>query len=366
MYNENVSKEGISLIRKYTNLVKKYNDGISLAIGEPCIKVDQRIIDKTKEALDDNLYTYTSAQGDNELIECICKKENVCCDNVLVTLGSSEGIFISLLTLLNKDDEVIIITPCYPQYSPVVRFCGGKEVYVDTSKTNFIPTYDDLISAITNKTKAIIVNSPANPTGVSYSNETLKMINDLAIKNNFFILSDDVYEQIFFKNKSTFKFDLNNTISLKSFSKTYGMTGYRLGYIIANKDTISQLLKVHSYIAISAPIFTQKAGIEALNIDNIDYSFLHNNLKIITSFLNDNNIEYIDINGGIFLFVSIKKYNMTSIEFCDKLLEKYHVACVPGDAFLASDYIRINFAINSDKLFESLQRIQEFIVTLER
>ncbi len=365
MYNKNVLNEEVSLIRKYTSKVSEYEDGISLAIGEPYIKIDQKIIDATKNSLDKEEYNYTNAQGDNSLINEICIKEKVNKSNVLITQGSSIGIFISLLSILNIDEEVIIITPCYPQYAPVVNFCNGKVIYVDTLNTNLIPTEEEILKKISNKTKAIIINSPSNPTGITYDINTLNMINSIAKKHNIFIITDDVYEHLIYQKKCNFNYDLTNTIILKSFSKTYGMTGYRLGYILSSEETIKQLIKLHSYLMISAPIFTQKAAVEALKISNINYNYFSNNLSILKKFLDDSNIEYIDATGGIFLFINIKKFNLTCVEFCDLLLSKYHVSCVPGICFKASGYIRVNFAIETNKLITAISRINLFINTLK-
>lgn len=366
MYNNIVVNTEESLIRKYTSKVKQYEDGISLAIGEPFCEVNKNIIRKTKESLDNKETKYTNAQGDTKLIEAICKKENVNNDEVLVTLGSSEGIFITLLSILNPEDEVIIITPCYPQYTPVVQFCCAKVKYVDTLKTNNVPTKEEIQKVITNKTKAIIINSPANPTGKSYDKETLEIINHLSIKHNFFIICDDVYECLTYKKIEKFEKENSKIIKLKSFSKTYGMTGFRLGYIIADKMTIKEILKVHSYLAISVPVFIQKAGVEALKITEFNNHFLQENLKIIIDFLDRNNLSYISVDGGIFIFINIKKTNKTSIQFCDELLDEFHVACVPGNCFLAPDYIRINFGVKKEELLESLSRIQQYINQLKK
>lgn len=361
MYNKNILNEEESLIRKYTTLVKQYDDGISLALGEPFLDVREDIINATINSLNLRECKYTNAQGDEELLNKISIYENVDKDELLITAGSSEGIFISLLSILNKDEEVIIITPCYPQYSPVVRFCNGKVVYVDTSLTKFIPTEEQILDAITKSTKAIIINSPSNPTGIVYDYETLKMINSIAKKYNLFIICDDVYEHLVYENKCNFTFDKNLCITLKSFSKTYSMTGYRLGYIIASKNTIKQLLKVHSYLMISVPVFIQKAGLYALDINNFNYDKLKNNLMYIKNTLTKNNIEFINVSGGIFIFLDIRNYHLSSIEFCDLLLEKFHVACVPGEAFMTPGFIRINFAVSSKTLDIATKKIIKFI-----
>ncbi len=313
-----------------------------------------------------NECSYTNAQGDENLIKSICLKEKVNKENVLVTLGASEGIFISLLSLLNKDDEVIIITPCYPQYEPVVKFCNGKVRYVDTSDSKFIPTYNDLVKEITNKTKVLILNSPANPTGIMYDIEILEMIDNLAKENNFIILCDDVYESLCYKKKIKFNFDLNHTIYLKSFSKSYAMTGYRLGYVITNEVILKQLLKVHSYLTISLPIFIQRAGEEALKLNCINKREIIENLNYTYKFLNNLNIEYLDVDGGIFIFVDIRQFDISSIEFCDLFLEKYHVACVPGICFKAEGFIRINFAVKKEILINGLLKLEHFITSLKR
>lgn len=366
MYNDKVVSEELSLIRKFTSEVVKYNDGISLAIGEPYMKVDDRIIERTKKSLDNNECGYTNAQGDIELIKSICEKEAVEESNVLVTYGSSEAIFISLLTLLNKDDEVIIIVPCYPQYAPVVKFCNGIIRYVETKYTGYVPTYDNIIKNINSRTKVIIINTPSNPTGLSYDVDTLQMIQDIAIKYDIFVISDDVYDCLSYGEKVSFKYNLDSSITLKSFSKTYGMTGYRLGYVISNNETIKQLLKVHSYLAISIPTFVQKGGVEALRCDDLNYSYFLNNLNYIRTFLEEEHIEYLDVSGGIFIFVNISKYNISSEIFCEQFLEKYHVACVPGICFLDDDFIRVNFAVKKEDLVEGLRRFKMYIKELKK
>lgn len=361
IFNKNILEVENSLIRKYTTLVSKYEDGISLAIGEPCININKYIIEETIKSLNNLECSYTNSQGYIELINAISKKENVLNENILVTFGSSEGIFISLLALIEKDDEVIVFTPCYPQYEPVIKFCGGTVKFVETLDTNCIPIKEKLLSVISDKTKVIILNTPSNPTGVSYDKTTLEMLVDVSKKYNFTILSDDVYEYINYTKKEDFKFDLNNTIKLKSFSKTYGMTGFRLGYILASEEVIKELQKIHSYLMISVPIFTQKAGVKALELETINYDILQSNLLYTIDFLKKNNLDYIDVNGGIFIFIKVPN-NFNNCEvFCDELLAEYHVACVPGICFKAKGYFRLNFAVERCKLEEALIRIESFL-----
>lgn len=354
--NSNVINEEVSLIRQFNTKVRQYKDGISFAIGEPEYVVNNSIITKTKEALDNKDYKYTNAQGDLELLDAIAKKEKVDTSNVLITSGASEGIFISLVSLLQKEDEVIIITPCYPQYAPVVKFLGGIVKYLNTEDTNFMPTYSGLISLITNKTKAIIINTPANPTGIIYDSATMKMINEISINHNIYLLCDDVYESLCFIERKPHPFKLKNTIFFKSFSKSYAMTGFRLGYIITNEYMIQQLLKVHSYLSISIPPFIQKAGIQALSTGTIKKDFIIRNLDYITTILIEENISFIDVEGGIFIFINIEEFQLDSISFCTKFLEEYHVACVPGICFNHDNFIRINFAISNDKLVDGLNK----------
>lgn len=362
--NENVLRENFSLIRKYTGMVKKYSDGISFAIGEPCVDVKENIVNKTIEALQNKKYKYDNAQGNDELISEICIKEKVNKENILVTNGASEAIFITLLTILNKGDQVIVINPSYSQYAPVINFCGGEVVYLDTFDTNYVPSYAKLINLISDKTKAIIVNNPSNPTGVIYDNSTLQMINDVAIKYNLFILCDDVYENLCYIDRKPFSFSNNNTAYFKSFSKTYAMTGFRLGYVISSEKLIKNLLKVHSYTTISIPTFVQKAGVEALRSSGIKKEVFYKNLEIMYEFLNEENIDYIEVDGGIFIFVNITQFDITSTTFCDELLERYHVACVPGICFNDDNFIRINFAVKRVDLYKGIERIRSYIKEL--
>ncbi len=359
--NNNVIREEESLIRKYTTNILKYKDGISLAIGEPYFDINSKIIDATKKSLDDKEYKYCSAQGDLELIELISLKENVNKEKILITNGASEAIFISLLTLLNTNDDVVIINPSYPQYAPLVKMLNCNVIYLDTFDTNYIPTYSSLISLITRNTKAIILNNPSNPTGIIYDKVTLKMIHDICIKYNIHLISDDVYEDIYFINDKKFKLPEKNTIKIKSFSKTYCMTGYRLGYLVAESVLMNQLHKVHSYLTICVPKFIQKAGVHALMTPKLKVEELRKNLNILYSFLDEHQVEYIEVMGGIFIFINIEEFGLSSIHFCDIFLEKYHVACVPGSCFKQEGYIRINFAVKRSDLIDGIKRLEEFI-----
>lgn len=197
-----------------------------------------------------------------------------------------------------------------------------------------------------------------------YDKSTLNMINELAKKNNFYILCDDVYESLCYKEKCVYPFDLSHVIFLKSFSKTYGMTGYRLGYIIANDNVVKELLKVHSYLNISVPVFIQKAGVEALDLKRNSYKNIKENLSITYDYLNQINIPFLDVDGGIFIFIDIREFNVNSIEFCDMFLSKYHVACVPGICFKCEGFIRVNFAIKKQELITGLNRLEDFVCTI--
>ncbi len=356
MFNKSISEVNESLIRYYNNEVKKYKDGISLAIGEPFAKVDNNVIDSLKKSLDRGEYKYINAAGDKELIRAIALKHNIEEDNILITNGSSEGVFISLLALINEGEEVILFNPVYPQYEPVISFVKGVVKFIDYDE-NFEPNIDDFKNKISTKTKVIIINSPSNPSGKIYSNIILKTIEEVCLKNNIIIISDDVYEDIKYLNFNEYKLSLPNTIFLKSFSKTYGMTGFRLGYIIAEKSIIKQLTKVHSYLNISVPQFIQKSGVKALENGCCNINNYSRNLNYIYKVFKKNNIRYIEVDGGIFIMFNVSELGIDDKLFCDILLDKYHVAAVPGNAFNLPGYIRINFCIKYNILVKGLKRI---------
>lgn len=364
MIVERIRNESFSLIRKYTDLAKSVGDSISLAIGEPNFDTDNKIIDAVVDSLKKGETHYCNARGLDDLVAAITEKEKILKNEVLVTLGGTEALFITLMGIINPGDEVIVITPAYPHYGPCIRYFGGVCKFLDTSETDFEPTFNGLIELVSDKTKGIIINSPCNPTGIIYQALTLKMIEVVAKKNNICIICDDVYEEITFYNSKKYKFNLDNAVYIKSFSKSYNMTGFRIGYLFSNKLMVDNLLKIHSYLSISLPTFIQRGAVVALKNVKPNLSVYTKNLYYCLEILESLQLSYITPEGGIYIFINILEFDCSSEKFCDDLFLKYHLACVPGIAFLAEGYIRINYCLSYDDLVLALDRFSKYIINL--
>ncbi len=364
MIVERIRNESFSLIRKYTDLAKSVKNSISLAIGEPNFDTDKKIIDEVVNSLRNKETHYCNARGLDDLVDAISAKEKVLKNEVLVTLGGTEALFITLMGIIDPLDEVIVITPSYPHYGHCIRYFGGVCKFLDTSNSDFEPTFNGLIELISEKTKGIIINSPCNPTGIIYQPQTLKMIEVVAKKNNICIICDDVYEEITFYNCKKYKFSLENAVYIKSFSKSYNMTGFRVGYLVSNKFMVDNLLKIHSYLSISLPVFIQRGALVALNDVKPSTSEYVKNLNYCLEALDSLQLSYITPEGGIYIFINILEFDSSSERFCDDLFESYHVACVPGVAFLAEGYIRINYCLCYEDLVLALERFSQYIITL--
>ncbi len=362
-------------IRRFFELIIGRDDVISLGVGEPDFAVPWRIREEIIYALEKGMTSYTSNFGLKELREAISeyyRKFGVECDakNVLVTTGVSEGVDIALRAILNEGDGVLIPEPCYVSYSPLTSLTGGEAVAIPTTP-NFRPSYE-LINEYARLTKprAIVINYPNNPTGVSYSKKELEEIADAAIEHDMIVISDEIYAELSYTFKHISIASLNGmqerTIILNGFSKAFAMTGLRIGYAIAPADILEGMLKIHQYCMLCAPVTAQIGALEALRNGEDELEKMRAEYIRRRNFFVKRIRKVLDIkmpDGAFYAFPSIKSAGLSSEEFAERLLFEKNVAVVPGNAFgeCGEGYIRCAYAVDMEKLRDAADRIVEFV-----
>lgn len=378
-----VSELPFSGIRKFFDVASTMDDVVSLGVGEPDFLTPWIIREEAIYSLENRRTNYSSNAGLLELRKSISKyiEETIGVSynpesEIVVTVGASEGIDITLRTILEPNDEVLIVEPCYVSYMPCVVLAGGVPISVPTKVENgFKVTKKDIEAKISDKTKAIIICYPNNPTGAIMTINELKEISELIIKHNLLVISDEIYSELTYDGFSHCSIAslpnmFERTVVINGFSKAYSMTGWRLGYALAPKELMKHMIKVHQYIIMCAPTISQYAGIEALKHANEDvekmreeYSkrrmFLVNGLKSLGLSVNTPK-------GAFYVFPSIQKTPFTSDEFCNELLYKQKLAVVPGNAFGESGegFIRCSYAYKKESLSKALERMDKFLQTL--
>ncbi len=364
-------------IRKFFDIVNTMDDAISLGVGEPDFVTPWHIRDAGIYSLEKGHTYYTSNAGLKELREEICnyyKKFDINCtsDEVLVTVGGSEAIDLAIRTVIEPGDEVIIHEPSFVCYKPCISLAGGVPVVIETKKEDaFRVTAKDIEKSITPKTKMLILSFPNNPTGAIMRKEDLEPIADLAIKHNLIVLSDEIYAELTYDAKHFSIASLDGmkerTIVVNGFSKAFAMTGWRLGFAMANKEILKAMTKVHQYAIMSSPTTSQYSAIEALRNGagsiRMMVSEYNKRRKIITNGFNEMGLTCFDPKGAFYIFPSIKSTNMTSTEFCENLLRDQKVALVPGNAFGDSGegFVRVSYAYSLEQINEAMRRIKLFM-----
>ncbi|MDK2886650.1 MAG: aspartate aminotransferase [Thermosipho sp. (in: thermotogales)] len=353
-----------------TKLKKEGKNVINLTTGEPDFPTPEEIKLKAKEALDKDFTKYTNSKGIPELrktISILLEKKGIFFneDEIIVTNGGKQAIFNALLSILDKDDEIILFSPMWVSYIPMVLITGAKPVIIKTKFENeFLPDLEELKKSITPKTRAILVNSPNNPTGSVYPEEIVKKISEIANENNLFVIADEVYDSLVYEGKfTTFSKFVNPEllIYINAFSKTYSMTGWRLGYAaLKNKKIYERIAKLQGHTTSSVNSIAQYAATVANEIDN---SYMIEEFKRRRNFTvkmaKSIGLDFVYPKGAFYLFFK------TPIEddeiFCEKLLEEKLVALVPGSAFDAKGFVRLSFANSIENLEEGFRRIKEFL-----
>lgn len=358
-----------------SDLAKKYDDIINLSLGDPDLTTDERIIEKAFEDAKNGHTHYTDTLGDLELRKEISKyymesyeynlRENEC----LVTTSGCQAMWLILESILDDGDEVIIPEPYFTPYPQQIALARGKAVILETfEEDEFQVDVDRLEKCITNRTKAIIINTPSNPTGTCYSRETLEKIAKVAIKHDLIVIADDIYTAFSYAEPfipiTTLDGMRERTISIRSFSKDYCMTGWRIGYIVAPKFMIDIMKDVNENNVFTAPSISQRAALHALRMRREIQPAIVEEFKNRAYYAYERirEIPYLSVlppRGSLYIFVNIKKTGLTSKEFSDKLLEKYHMLVIPGNAFGKSGegYVRVALTVGVDKLKIAFDRL---------
>lgn len=366
-------------IRKFFDLAAEMPECISLGVGEPDFKTPWSVRETAIRTLEQGRTRYTANAGLKELrleIAAYLKRRfNLEYDEkeLLVTVGGSEAIDMAIRALVEPGDEVIIPEPCFVCYEPITSLTGGVPVHVGTSAENgFKLTPEALLGAITPKTKLIIFPYPNNPTGAIMSKEDLAPIAEILRDKNIMVLSDEIYSELTYgadRHVSIAEFPgmRERTIVVNGFSKTYAMTGWRLGYAAGPRPVIKVMTKIHQSCIMSAPTTSQYAAITALRSCDDAVAAMraeyNERRRFMVKKLNDIGLTTFDPNGAFYVFPSIAMSGFTSQEFCTKLLEEEHVAIVPGDAFGAcgEGYARISYAYSVQHLETAMRRIERFV-----
>lgn len=367
----------IELNSKAIELQNKGYEIVRLTAGEPDFDTPEPIINAAYQAMKEGKTKYTDNKGIKELRQKIAQytnkkystnyKEN----NIIVTNGGKQSLFNALLLITNPGDEIIVIDPSWVSYDAQIRMVGGIPVHIKTTKeNNYIPEEKELEKALTNKTKAIIINSPNNPTGVVYDKEFLSFISRLSIEHDLIIISDEVYDALVYDGNYTsitnFEESRDRTILINSFSKTWSMTGWRVGYTIANEKIVTQLAKIQSHSTSNVNTPSQYAALKALEIDN---SYMVKEFKKRRDYLYDEfkklGLTNDKPKGAFYYFIDISNYGLSDKDFCEKLLE-YGLAVVPGSAFFSDGHIRLSFAASMDDLQKAVEILKKFLTDLEK
>jgi len=373
--NKNIEQLEMSGIRLFTAQASSHENVIKLTIGEPTFSTPEPIKNALKQSLDRNRTFYPSFAGsDTFKKEIIAYEKRVngveyAMDEVLITQGATGAIFSALGSILNPEDEVILFQPTYIAYQPAVEFYQAKPVFVDTTQNKFQLNYEDIKNKITSKTKAMIVNSPNNPTGVIYNEASLNIIKRILDEYEIFVISDDVYAQLVYDEAAFLNQDIrykDRIILTQSLSKPYAMTGWRVGYLCAHKDIIKSAHKIQQYAAAGIPLFIQDAAEVALNT-NVDEmkAFYKKNRDDVVALLESSKVPFVYPQGAFYIFVDISSKGLDSWKFATKLLEDQKVAVIPGVVFspLSDHYVRLSLAASNQDCKEGINRIIKFLHT---
>ena len=377
--SEKVTNIKPSGIRKFFDIVSEVKDAISLGVGEPDFDTPWHIRDEGIYAFERGKTFYTSNSGLKDLkeeISAYIKRSQGIVYNpaseVIVTVGGSEAIDIGLRAVINDGDEVIVPQPSYVSYVPCAVMAGAKPVIINLKAENeFRLTPEQLQSAITPKTKMLILPYPNNPTGAIMEREDLEKIAKIIIENDILVMSDEIYAELTYKEKHVSIVSLDGmrerTILINGFSKAYAMTGWRLGYACAPDWLIKQMVKIHQFAIMCAPTTSQYAGVEALKNGDDDVKMMRQSYNQRRRFLMDAfkkmGLDCFEPFGAFYVFPCIKEFGMTSEEFATKFLQEEKVAVVPGTAFgdCGEGYLRISYAYSLDTLKIAIARLEKFI-----
>lgn len=369
-------------IRKFFDIVSEMDDVISLGVGEPDFDTPWHIRDEGIYTLEKGRTFYTSNSGLKELrvaiAEYLKRRFQVEYDplhEILVTVGGSEGIDVALRAMLDPGDEVLIPEPCYVSYVPCVVLADGVPVTIELKEENqFRLTKEELLAAITDRTKILVMPFPNNPTGGVMRRADLEEIAKICIEKDIYVLSDEIYSELTYGEDHVSIASLpgmkERTLLINGFSKSYAMTGWRLGYICGPRVIVEQMTKIHQFAIMCAPTNSQYAAVEALRHGDEDVAEMrtayNQRRRYLMHAFQEMGLSCFEPFGAFYVFPCIKEFGMTSDEFATRLLEEEHVAVVPGSAFgeCGEGFVRISYAYSLENLKAAMARIEHFITKL--
>ena len=370
-------------IRKFFDLASEMEDVVPLGVGEPDFDTPWHIRDEGIYSLEKGRTFYTSNAGLKELRVEICNYLKRRCGvtydpnrETLVTVGGSEAIDLAMRVMLNPGDEVLIPQPSFVSYLPCAVLAGGVPKVIELKNENqFRLTKEELLGAITDKTKLLVLPFPNNPTGAVMRREDLEAIAEVIIEKDIFVLSDEIYAELTYDTDHVSIASLpgmrERTVTMNGFSKAYAMTGWRLGYACAPSEIIAQMTKVHQFAIMSAPTTSQYAAVEALRNGDGDVQEMrmayNGRRRFLMHAFQEMGLPCFEPFGAFYVFPCIKEFGMTSEEFAEKLLAEERVAVVPGSAFgdCGEGYLRISYAYSLEDLKVALGRLEKFVKRLK-
>ncbi len=380
-FNNQTYKIEVSDIRKFDERVSPIQDVLKLTLGEPDFNTPSHIKMAAIEAINNNESHYTGMSGDSQLREAasafVQKKYELSYDSqneVLVTVGATEAISASLLSILNPGDKILVPSPIFPGYEPLITLSQATPIFIDTSVNGFVLTPQMIEEAMEEhgtSVKAIILNYPNNPTGVTYTRVEIKALAETIKKYPIFVISDEIYSELTYdvEHVSIAEYIRDQTILINGLSKSHAMTGWRIGFIYAPKELTAQIIKVHQYLVTCATSISQKAALAALTV-GIDDALpmkkeYHKRRDYLFEELTQLGFEVARPNGAFYLFAKIpQEHIQNSMAFCIDLAEKNKLAVIPGSAFgsAGEGYIRISYAASMEKLVKAVERLTSYIM----
>jgi len=379
LLNPSIGAIQISGIRQFAEKMKEYPDVVALTIGEPDFPTPTAVKEAGKQAIDENYSFYAPNAGLLETRQAACsfvERYGLTynpSDEVIVTNGSTESIYIALKTILLPGDEVIVPTPTYPAYDPVISMSGAKLVGIDVSDTNFKLTKEKLEAAITPKTKAVILPYPSNPTGAILTKSELEELVPVLEKHELFIVSDELYSELVFEEQhasiASFPSLRERTIVINGVSKSHAMTGWRIGFVFAPSYLVTEMLKAHQYVNTSVNTMAQRATVEALNGDFNDVYAMKDEYKkrrdYLHSSLRELGFDVLLPEGTFYIFPDVSKFSESAHDFSLELLEKAKVGLLPSSVFTGEDdkHFRISFSYSMEKIQEVISRLKTYLET---
>ncbi|MCP1640367.1 aminotransferase [Streptococcus gallinaceus] len=380
-FNKNLNRIEVSMIRQFDQSISDIPGILKMTLGEPDFTTPDHVKEAAKRAIDENQSHYTGMSGLLELrqaaSEFVSEKYNLSYkaeNEILVTIGATEALSASLVAILEPGDTVLLPAPAYPGYEPIVNMVGADIVEIDTTENDFVLTPDMLEKAIVeqgDKLKAVILNYPANPTGVTYSREQIAAFADILKKYPIFVLLDEVYAELTYTGQphtSIAEFLPEQTILIQGLSKSHAMTGWRIGLIMAKEEIIAQLIKSHQYLVTAASTAMQFGALEALKNGKDDALPMREEYLVRRDYIIEKMTELgfyiIKPDGAFYIFAKIPAgYNQDSMAFLQEFARKKAVALIPGAAFgrYGEGYVRISYAASMEKIQEAMKRLKEFM-----